>query len=71
MRAQIFPPKYYPGEVVDFINDGELNVALEDVMRAGSLMQNRRCAIAVANQGSLALTNGRSVSSFYFLFNLL
>ncbi len=39
---QIWPPKWFPGDVMeDTVEFSDVDVALDDVMRAGSLLQDR------------------------------
>ena len=56
---QIFPPKWYPGDILKKTAFPDIDKALDDVMRAGDLMHDRRCAVGVANVGGAKLDNPR------------
>ena len=54
---QIFPPKYYPGEILNKIEFTKIDQALNEVMKSGDLLHDRRCALGVANEGTAKLSN--------------
>ena len=54
---QIFPPKNYPGEVLDNIDFAKVDKALDEVMKSGDMFHDRRCALGVANEGTAKLSN--------------
>ena len=56
---QIFPPKWHPGDILKKTAFPDIDKALDDAMRAGDLMHDRRCAVGVANVGGAKLDNPR------------
>jgi len=52
-----FGAKYKPGDVVPKTDYSSVNKILDDVIKAGGILEGRRCAIGVANLGAAFLTN--------------
>merc|ERR1712193_45214 len=47
--AQLKPPRYEPGDVIKPTDFETVDGALDDVLRAGSVLEGRRCAIGISN----------------------
>jgi len=48
--AQLFPPKFKPGEIMKKTDFDSVNLALDEVLQAGSvILEGRRCAVGIAN----------------------
>lgn len=75
-NLKIFPPKWHPGDVFNKVTHTSIDQALDDVMRAGDMLHDRRCAIGIANEGTAKLLNpqwafysGQIHSSMPYEFN--
>jgi len=58
-QIELLPPKYHPGEIIEELGFSKIDDALDDVMRAGDVMHDRRCALSFSNEGGHNLSNPR------------